>query len=126
MSMINCPECGKEISDKSDKCINCGFPIRGEEHTTEKENYVFCNPYATSENNEYSNQPLYQECGNFKKQDSVLSIIAAVLSIFTITFFFGFIIALIDLGINDKTKRHLGSWFSVIFGIIIFIFLNIK
>ena len=43
MSMINCPECGKEISDKSDKCINCGFPIRGEEHTTEKENYVFCN-----------------------------------------------------------------------------------
>lgn len=147
MSLINCPECGKEISDKSDKCINCGFPIRNEEHTTEKENYVFCNncntennigddycsccgmritPYSTSENNGYSNQPLYQECGNFKKKDSVLSIIAAVLSIFTITFFFGFIIALIDLGINDKTKRHLGSWFSVIFGIIIFIFLNIK
>ena len=147
MSLINCPECGKEISDKSDKCINCGFPIGNEEHPTEKENYVFCNncntennigddycsccgiritPYYTSESNEYLNQPLYQEYETLKKQDSVLSIIAAVLSIFTVTFFFGFIIALIDLGINDKTKRHLGSWFSVIFGIIIFIFLNIK
>lgn len=27
MSMINCPECGKEISDISEKCINCGFPL---------------------------------------------------------------------------------------------------
>lgn len=28
MSLINCPECGKEISDKSEKCIHCGYPIR--------------------------------------------------------------------------------------------------
>lgn len=28
MSLIRCPECGKEISDKSDKCIHCGFPLR--------------------------------------------------------------------------------------------------
>lgn len=26
MSMINCPECGKEISDKAEKCPNCGCP----------------------------------------------------------------------------------------------------
>ena len=25
--LINCPECGKEISDAADKCIHCGFPI---------------------------------------------------------------------------------------------------
>ena len=25
--LIKCPECGKEISDKSEKCINCGFPL---------------------------------------------------------------------------------------------------
>ena len=49
-----------------------------------------------------------------KKKDSVLSVIAAVFALFTITCFIGFIIALIDLGINDKTKRHLGSWFAVI------------
>lgn len=28
MSLINCPECEKEISDKSEKCIHCGYPIR--------------------------------------------------------------------------------------------------
>ena len=27
MAMINCPECGKEISDKAQTCIGCGCPI---------------------------------------------------------------------------------------------------
>lgn len=27
MALINCPECGNNISDKADKCIHCGFPI---------------------------------------------------------------------------------------------------
>ena len=27
MALIKCPECGKEISDKSKTCINCGYPI---------------------------------------------------------------------------------------------------
>ncbi len=27
MAMINCPECGKEISDKATVCPNCGCPI---------------------------------------------------------------------------------------------------
>jgi uncharacterized Zn finger protein (UPF0148 family) len=25
--MINCPECGKEISDRAKKCPKCGYPI---------------------------------------------------------------------------------------------------
>lgn len=29
--MIKCPECGKDISNQSDKCIYCGFPIRKED-----------------------------------------------------------------------------------------------
>lgn len=28
MAMIKCPECGKEISDKTKKCVNCGCPIK--------------------------------------------------------------------------------------------------
>ncbi len=28
MSLINCPECNKEISDKSKACIYCGYPIK--------------------------------------------------------------------------------------------------
>ena len=27
MSLIKCPECGKEISDKSVQCIHCGYPL---------------------------------------------------------------------------------------------------
>lgn len=27
MALINCPECGKQISDKAPACIHCGFPI---------------------------------------------------------------------------------------------------
>lgn len=27
MALIKCPECGKEISDKSKQCIYCGYPL---------------------------------------------------------------------------------------------------
>ena len=27
MALINCPECGKEISDKAPACIHCGYPM---------------------------------------------------------------------------------------------------
>lgn len=30
MSLIICPECGGEISDKSEVCIHCGYPIMAE------------------------------------------------------------------------------------------------
>ena len=37
MALINCPECGKEISDKAKCCIHCGYPL-DEFHTTKEEN----------------------------------------------------------------------------------------
>ena len=27
MALIKCPECGREISDKSERCIHCGYPL---------------------------------------------------------------------------------------------------
>ena len=33
MSLIKCPECGKEVSDKAKTCVNCGYPI--EEYLSE-------------------------------------------------------------------------------------------
>lgn len=27
MALINCPECGREVSDKAEHCIHCGFPL---------------------------------------------------------------------------------------------------
>lgn len=32
MSLIKCPECGREISDKASTCIYCGFPLKQEEY----------------------------------------------------------------------------------------------
>ena len=31
MALINCPECGKQISDKAPACIHCGYPIQTEQ-----------------------------------------------------------------------------------------------
>ncbi len=33
MALIKCPECGKEISEKSSKCINCGYPLNPQKST---------------------------------------------------------------------------------------------
>jgi len=33
MALINCPECGKEVSDKSSACIHCGYPLNNVENT---------------------------------------------------------------------------------------------
>ena len=27
MALVNCPECGNEISDKAQSCPKCGYPI---------------------------------------------------------------------------------------------------
>lgn len=34
MSLIKCPECGKEISDAAESCPNCGKPIKQVQHNT--------------------------------------------------------------------------------------------
>ena len=35
MAIINCPECGKEISDKAKTCIHCGWPVNEEKPEAE-------------------------------------------------------------------------------------------
>lgn len=36
MALIKCPECEKEISDTSDICINCGYPIKPKKKVNKK------------------------------------------------------------------------------------------
>ena len=36
MALINCPECGKRVSDKAGNCPNCGCPIQPEQEVTEE------------------------------------------------------------------------------------------
>jgi len=30
MALIECPECGKQVSDQAESCPNCGYPLRGQ------------------------------------------------------------------------------------------------
>ena len=34
MALINCPECGREVSDKAPTCIHCGYPLITKEKNT--------------------------------------------------------------------------------------------
>ncbi len=36
MALIKCPECGKEISDKSTVCIHCGYPLQEQESQSQQ------------------------------------------------------------------------------------------
>lgn len=53
MAIINCPECGKEISDKAKACPNCGCPINETNQfssaavSDDDEEHIYC-PYCLS------------------------------------------------------------------------------
>lgn len=36
MALIKCPECGKEISDRSSACVNCGYPLSELQYPSQK------------------------------------------------------------------------------------------
>ena len=78
MSLINCPECNKEISDKAEACIGCGYPIASNDNTTHKKaNYSplpppFSQPPATYQSSyntysTYSGQQAYQGQAPFQQ-----------------------------------------------------------
>ena len=35
MALMKCPECGREISDQSETCIHCGYPLKKESKEAE-------------------------------------------------------------------------------------------
>lgn len=49
------------------------------------------------------------------KSNSALSVWALILSLLGCTSIIGGILGIIDLCINDKNKKHIGSWFAIIF-----------
>ena len=56
MALIICPECGKEVSDKSKECIHCGYPLHG---MKEEDNKVLVLLDEFIHNpDKYNNQPL--------------------------------------------------------------------
>ena len=37
MALIDCPECGKQVSDKAEACNGCGFPVAQQAEAAAKE-----------------------------------------------------------------------------------------
>ena len=87
--MINCPECGKQVSETAKVCSNCGYPV-----------------------------------GKIGK-NTTLSTWAAILAFFTITCPIGFLLGIIDVVKNERLRKHTGSWFAIIWGVLAFIVLVI-
>lgn len=41
MALIKCPECGKQISDKANACIHCGYPLnKGQSYVKYQSKYT--------------------------------------------------------------------------------------
>lgn len=59
-----------------------------------------------------------------EKKHSGLSTAACICSIFGCTMPIAVILAIVDLCINDKSKKHMGSWFALIFSVICIIVLG--
>lgn len=70
MALIKCPECGKEISDKSPVCINCGYPLN---QTPQNEEYKYYKIILTSFNEAKKNQ-LVTILGMFFKFNTITTI----------------------------------------------------
>lgn len=104
MSLMKCPECGKEISDLAKNCPNCGFPIgfetgKGNESGTQyQQNNTHQPNMAAQPIRAYIQEPV---------KNSGLGIAAFILSILGVTFFIGIILAVVDLFRKDGKKKIL-------------------
>lgn len=103
-----CKQCGTNMPETDNVCQKCGC-IQSQ-----------YNPFqATTTARE--NQEAEAKQPKQKKQESALSSVACVLtaiSVFAFNFLaiFGLILGLIDLCMNNKEKKHIGSIFAVIVG----------
>lgn len=99
------------------KCSKCGWQTRIEqEHLgVNEQNLPIIKTYAYCDRCR-----IRYECENInnnteRKKHSALSVWALILSLLGCTSFIGGLLALIDLFMNDKSKKHIGSWFALIF-----------
>lgn len=115
MSMIICNECGKEFSDKAPACPNCGCPIFYNYQDAENQKNISAQQCYQGQNVFLKQIQMEQQYKQTKKKDTVLSVLAAFLSLFAFTAFVSLILAIIDVVQGDETKRHLGSYFAFIY-----------
>lgn len=148
MGLIKCPECGKEISDKADVCIGCGFPIKkyvenregysdfkNEEQTTVEDGIIICKSCGEKNN---KGDTYCKSCGtkltdsdnimfeltDDKKKVSKLSFVALVCSFLGRYSYIGAILAFIDICIRKKNKQYKFSYFAICVSIVMMLALG--
>ena len=143
MGLIQCPECGKEISDKADVCIGCGFPIKkyvenrenyseskNEEQTTVDDGIIVCkscgeknkkgDTYCKSCGTKLTDsENIMFELTDDKKKVSKLSVLAVACSFLGKYSYIGAILAFIDICIRKKNKQYKFSYFAICASIVI-------
>jgi len=80
MALIKCPECGRDISDRANACIHCGYPIpRTREHTVPVE-IEQANPApSVEESTPVEEKPVKPPMSNKQKTIICLLVLAAAL-----------------------------------------------
>lgn len=143
MGLIKCPECGKEISDKADVCIGCGFPIKkyvenrenyseskNEEQTTVDDGIIVCKSCGEKNNkcDTYckscgtkltDSENIMFELADDKKKVSKLSVLAVACSFLGKYSYIGAILAFIDICIRKKDKQYKFSYFAICASIVV-------
>lgn len=74
MALINCPECNKEISDKAEICINCGYKLP---KPKPKFQGVYC-PRCLKSSMKLDNQDNICTFCHIKKIDSIIGTIEEI------------------------------------------------
>lgn len=135
-----CRNCGFQIMDGSVICNNCGcnqqmqpndmYMQQMQQQMMYQQEMQYQQPMYVQPmyNQPMYAQPIYYD-PFFKKKDSPLSLVSAIFGL--IDFLFGFvaiialIVGIIDLAINNRMQRHLGSWVGITFAcirVILFVF----
>lgn len=103
MALINCKECGKEISDEASFCPNCGYSVN--------------NSNATEINNQSNN---YVKTNGFAVAGFVISLVSLLINFWGIVGLLGTIFSAIALNeINKHNEKGKGMAIAgLIIGII--------
>lgn len=114
MSIIKCPECNGDVSDKAKNCPHCGYELSFSDKNTSDDGWVMVENDNIAKNGNQNNK---------KGKSLTLSFIAGLCAVFLITSFVGFIIGIYDLVKNrNDGKSHKGSYFAIILFTVVFLF----
>ena len=112
MALINCPECGKEISDKAKNCIHCGYPldsadseslpnvIENADENSDNTVHIDTSTENISQTPQTENEVLFSN--RYKKPIIVLIVVSALLVIAVLSIIF---ISLMNPQKNSSEKQ---------------------